>query len=505
MGLQIVKSSLASRAARRLITGGVSRVVSLFPNIDDEDGGDGGIISRVFNPLSRVVGFLWGALSWFSIRITDIFSWLISGVTKITSFDWNASDQQLRALQESQNTALASIWGGVVGEGVGWLAGIGVGYGVGMICPVLGGANLARYISTRVIDEAVSSISVSLRNAILQSVSTLGNSLLLSAYMQYRRLLKAVPVNVLSAVYGEDTAAFIKNLWGNEGGPEMSFSQFVEDTVAEIDSNALRAFVSSLLSEGWDTFVEAGFIIAYELDSALSQTRFSQNEILGRERAVLLQPDVRGDEKIFVAAKEELAIQTIESALHTFTFINNRDVGQLVGQPVDDYLRAQPHRRKANIVFRNYPRPPWTTRENRLKEVSYAIPDLRAGITWNELKNAAQPYRWGPYRATANLINGRQMAVYGASVSEAEAALMRLFSLSTTEIVTLNVSEERIRHPGLKKQETLVYPAFAHLLVRSPISTDGDIKVLSGQEYVERRARIAIWSDHEPSNFSELF
>lgn len=501
MVLSIVKKSLQSRSARTLITGGVTRVISLFPNFDGDSGGGGGILSRIFNPLSRIAGFLFSSLSWISIRITDIFSWLLTGLTRLSSFDWNASDQRLIALQENQNLSMAAIWGATVGEGLGWLAGIGVGYGVGLLCPVIGGASLARYISTRIVDEALGSLAVGLRNAILATVGTLGNNLLVSAYMQYRRLLKVVPRGVLSTIYGEETADFIKNIWGNEGGPVMTFSGFIEESIQEIDSDALRVFVQNLLDEGWETFIEAGFIIAYELDTALTQTRQAQNDVLGQERAVVLQPDIRGDEKLVITGKEELAKQTIDSALNVFQFVQSRDVGQIVGSPVNDYLITRPLMRKLNIVFRNYEKPPWTTRENRLKEVSYAIPDVRVGISWQELKQAARSYTWGPYRATAKLVNGRQMAVYGGSKAEAEDALYRLLSLSTTSIMSLTVSEERVRHPDLRKTPVIVYPAFAHLLVRRSTFVEGDYTNQQGERFSEERSRILLWPEEEPADF----
>lgn len=504
MVLSIVKSTLQSRAAREFITGGVTRVISLFPNLDDDDGGIGGIIVRIFNPLSRIAGFLFASLSWVAVRVTDIFSWLLTGLSRLASFDWNASDQRLIALQKNQNIAIAAAWGAVVGEGLGWLAGIGVGYGVGLVCPVIGGAGLARFISSRIVDEALGSITTNLRNAIFSTVEGLSNNLLLSAYIQYRKLLKLLPRGVLASVYGPDNADFIKDFWGNEGGPVMTFSGFIEETVEEIDNNTLRAFVENLLSEGWDTFVEAGFIIAYELDTALTQSRQAQNDILGEERAVILQPDIRGDEKLFIAGKEELARQTIDSALNTFTFIQNRDVGQIVGSPVNDYLITRPLMRKMNVIYRNHERPPWTTRDVKLKEVSYAIPDVKTGLTWQEIKQAAKAYTWGPYRATAKLLNGRQMAVYGATRSDAEDTLLRLLTLSTTSIVSLTVSEERVRHQSLRKSPVPVYPAFAHLLVRQSSFLEGSFTNQQGQEFTEERSRILLWPDEEPDGYQPI-
>lgn len=503
MPLQIVKSALQSRSARQSITRGAQRFIDLFPATGEED--DGNIITRVFNPVARVAGWLWGVLGWVSIRVTDIFGWLIGGVTRLSTFDWNATDEKYRQLQSNQNLTMAAVWGSFAGQGLGWLAGIGVGYGVGLLCPVIGGSQLARYIASSVLDEATAELTLGLRSALVQTAESLGNNLLLSAYMQYRNLLKNAPERVLRRVYGEDTAGFIRHQWGREGQPTMTFAGFIEEQVESIDNDILRVFVENMLEEGWDSFVEAGFIIAYELDNAFSQTRASSNAALGKERAVILTPDVRTDEKIVITGKEELAKQAITNTMNTFTLVHNRDVGNIVGMTEKEYLKAQPLRRKAHFIFRHRPSPPWKDDEGQIRDFSYAVPDLKAGISWLELKTAARPFLWGEYRATANLDNGRQMAVYGGSPNEAENALLRLLTLSTADIVTLNVAQEKIRHPSLKKHATLIYPAYVHLLVRRPSVDPTDRTDLNGGTFSQEKQRVLLWPDEEPDDFVPFY
>lgn len=503
MPIQIVKSTLQSRTARQTITRGVQRFVDLFPSTGEEENGN--ILTRIFNPVARVAGWLWGALGWVSIRVTDIFGWLIGGVTRLSTFDWNATDEKYRQIQSSQNLTMAAVWGSFAGQGLGWLAGIGVGYGVGLLCPVIGGSQLARYIASSVVDEAASELALGLRAALIQTAETLGNNLLLSAYMQYRNLLKNVPERVLRTVYGDETADFIRYQWGREGQPTMTFSGFIEEQVESIDNDILRVFVENMLEEGWDSFVEAGFIIAYELDNALSQSKASSSAALGKERAVILTPDVRADEKIVISAKEELAKQTITDTMNTFTMIYNRDVGNVVGLTEKEYLKAQPLRRKAHFIFRHRANPPWKDGDGQIRDFAYAVPDLKPGVSWVELKAAARPFLWGEYRATANLDNGRQMAIYGGSPNEAENALLRLLTLSTADLITLNVAQEKIRHPSLKKHATLIYPAYVHLLVRRDSTDPTDRADLNGGTYSEERQRVLLWPEIEPEDFVPLY
>ena len=104
-----------------------------------------------------------------------MFSWLFTQVQRINRFNWNATDNQLRGVLLSQNVALASVWGSFVGQGIGWLSGIAVGYGLGLVCPVIGSGVLARSLATRVGTEAIDELRFGLRAAVVQTVEAGAN------------------------------------------------------------------------------------------------------------------------------------------------------------------------------------------------------------------------------------------------------------------------------------------------------------------------------------------
>ena len=58
----------------------------------------------------------------------------------------------------------------------------------------------------------------------------------------------------------------------------------------------MKSPIKDAKEEFVDSFIEAGFIIAYELDNAISQAKKAQNQILGKERTIILEPDRRTDE-----------------------------------------------------------------------------------------------------------------------------------------------------------------------------------------------------------------
>jgi hypothetical protein len=465
--------------------------------------GEGGLLQNIWNTATKFVGFLGGLLTSIGFSATKIWGWVIGAIERLKRFNWNASDAELKTMIDSQNLALASLWGGVVGAGFGWLAGIAVGYGVAYICPVIGGAALARSISTKVGKEAIEELLPALRNALAQTAGALANSALIGIYTNYRRLLKSAPEAFLKRVYGESTAFFIRNVWGNKGGPDLSFNTQMDEAVEAIENKALQEFVEEFFDESWDSFTEAGFIVAQEIDSAFAQHKAAQKDLLGPERSIEIIPDREAEDETLKLIKmpQQLAVPVIQQTLNTQRLLYNRDLGEVVGTPAGSMGRANFQLRQLIIVFQSRPHPPWrelTGKECRRAEIQ--IPDLKVGVTWEEIKAAAAPYQWGRFRCTANLDNRRQMAVYGASRTEAENKLRRLALLSDSNILTLSISQEEDRPAKLKKEPTTMYPGYATLINRRN-SIDGQGRTsIDGRTFDEKNIRFPLWVETEPRN-----
>ncbi len=509
--LKIIKQKLYSREIReKLVPNKGARSLDLkhaitrtdeknvFDKIGDffNNSGLKGFLSSTLNML----GWAGGGLA------TGIYGWLVGRVEQIKSFNWNASDKELEDMMESQNVRIASTWGSALGQSAGWLAGIGVGYGISFLCPVIGGATLAKTIASKVGAEALDEVSRGLGNAVLQTFGAFGNNALISGYINYRKLLKSIPSNVLNSIYGKDTAAFIKNNWGKQGSPQISFNSSMDEFVESIQNKKLRAFVDAFLEESWDSFMESGYIVASEIDAAYAQAKRANEHSKGKRRTVRITPDKRrkNEELILSAGGNDIETETL-STLNNYRLISNRDVGQIVGMPAEDYLSAKPLRRQLTIVFKTQKEPPWKMPNGtQAKQKEVTIPDADLGLTWAKIKLAAKPYTWGKFRATAHLDNGRQMAVFGASKSEAEKTLRRLAALSTAKILALNVTEEvEKKNINLKKEPMTVYPAYATLLVRRPTTGEGR-NFADGTKASEDRIRIDLWPNEAPKGLPPL-
>lgn len=519
MSLSLTTSKLLSRVIRANVSNGLTgenvlkssstgaitkvkpRVIAGLTRLTQEKGALG-FLNAIWNPIKALVGFVGGLIKGIAFSATKIWQWTVNAINVLKSFNWNATDTSLMQQMDGRNTALAGLWGGAIGQGFGWMVGIGVGYGISFLCPVIGGAALARTIAGKATKEAIEELLPYFRNVLMQTAGTVASNLLVSGFIQYRRLLKSAPRPLLDKIFGKDTAGFIKNVWGGEGGPDMSFNTQMDEAIESIDNKYVRAFLEEFFDEAWDGFSEAGFIIAHEIDEAYAQNRESQKKLLGPERTFEVTPDVQAPDEVIKMADipQKLAIPIVQQSINTHRLLYNRDVGEIIGQPYGDWLKARPQMRQLTILFYSRPNPPWRGRNGKYcKKANYTIPDVKRGLTWEEIKRAVPPFTWGKFRATANLDNQRQMAVYGATEAEAKKVLLKLAQLSDAKILTLSISEEEIRPQKLKKEPTMMFPAYGTFLARRNTLDGKGRTTIDSRTYDEEVIRFPLWGQKEPS------
>lgn len=302
--------------------------------------------------------------------------------------------------------------------------------------------------------------------------------------------------------------------WGEEGAKPWSFAIAAEEAIDNIKDPALQNFVEEFFEEAIDACVEAGYIIAGGLDSWILQQRQMKTSILGKERVVELQPDREAEKEIIImAGPEELIKPDLVAFMADHQLVENRDVGQFVGMPTREYIKAQPLTIALKIVFFSNQKPPfWTKKGDNFVVAECHVPDIdRTKLDWEKIKQACggrNGYLWGRFRATAKLSNGRQMAIYAASSDEAEDRLKTLVILSTADIVTFSVSEEqkigqRLKYQALYKETTRIYPAYFTILNRQRVLNEESAIVTTTGVYKQRSDRIDLWTDSAPLDYQE--
>jgi hypothetical protein len=492
MPITLSRANLLSRSVRQSVSGsGLTRKLNLSgklqSNQNDGSGGSGGFLQNFFNTAMswgrRFIGFLSNIFRGIGFTFGAIFGAVVRASQAISTFDWNASDKEIQAQINARNVALAGTWGATLGSGTGWLVGIGIGYGFTIVCPVIGSARLAKLVAGEATLEALEEVGSTAINAVRQTAATLGTNALLSGYRRFRRALGINPP---------------------DSAPSWTIAGKIEEKIDSIKSPTVKAFVEEFTDEFFDSFIEAGYIFAYELDSQLAAARAANAG--GVSRAVRITPDKEapGEAIVLVGAQDTIK-STVQTTLAQHKLIYNRDVGMIVGEPAADSLKARPHQRKLSIVFKGVERPPLRLQNgDQAQSVTLTIPDPKPGLSWNQIKRAAKPYNWGPYRCTAQLTNGRQIAVYGASALEAEEKLRDLLDLSTCEISTLGITQQKDRNPRLKKNATRVYPYAASLLVRRDSVDPDKGRTIGDKTMAEKIIRFELWTQNEPRSFKEV-
>lgn len=481
--IAITRTALRSQVVRELVG---ERAVDFFAYLTTtEEGEGGGIISRLIGLATKLVGFasklVFGAGRWLLRNCWDI---ILTLTYEISYFDWNQSDEAIRRQMQAGNLQVVASAGQLLGVGSVWLVSIGLAGLATMKWPVLGGKVLLDLA-----EEGGDEIRGELYSFLTTVKNTLTRNWVLGAFLTARQL----------RLFGLAPVADQREPWTIAGA--------IEEKIESIGNDALQVFIENFIEGAVDAVTEVGYVVSYSIEDFYRSQRMANRDALGPERGVKVTPDERKpDEFIVVTGPQELAKQSLETTLNQHRFIHNRDLGQLVGQPIQDYIRSGIQLRKLTYVFKSKKAPPWIAPpgESYIKEVSYTIPEVEMGLTWNELKVAGRPWVWGGCRATANMTNGRQMAVYGATPQEAEDKLRELATLTTLDILTISVSEEKDRAANLKKRPTRMYPAYAMLLVRRPNYDNNGIKDLSGQTYDEDLVRIDLWPDEEPPGMVSL-
>ncbi|MGB3761265.1 MAG: hypothetical protein WBA07_33640 [Rivularia sp. (in: cyanobacteria)] len=226
-------------------------------------------------------------------------------------------------------------------------------------------------------------------------------------------------------------------------------------------------------------------------------------------------------EKFIVNASQSQAKSLLTEIIAIRKLIENRDVGDIVAQSAYDFVRATPHTVRLTVFYYSKKFPPYKQRS--VRGATYNIPDItRSNASWTTIKAAmggANGFMWGRFRASANLDNGRQAAVYGGSESEAVTRLKALVKLSSAKILTLGVTEER--KEGLRATDKILYkptirmyPAYFAILSSQKIINESNKELtlpfgtkndnLSGTFSRKKTVKSPVYPSKEPSYAKEL-
>lgn len=426
----------------------------------------------------------------------------MGGVQFIYNFNWNISDTAIDKQIQGLWTSFGGILGGAAGRIIGW-----IGCGVVPAAAVFSfnqslGTHLLKEVGEQALDEMLDAAS-----EVINAGFRMGTqATFLWLYKDVRRALKD-PNNVfgqgLRAVLGEKT---IDN-WGT--GESWTIAKAVEDRIEKIPDAFWRNFTEEMFEEGSEACIEAGYAVAGGIDSWLAQQAMERNSLLGADRTVEITPDRSApEERIVLSGSEAMLRPTIVSVLATHQMLSNRDVGVLInGTPTDDYITPGVQERRLLIEFREKTAPPWkmpNRKEARRRHIT--IPDIKRGLTWEEIKLAAKQYTSGQRLVTARLNNGRQMQCYASTENEGIQKIKELLVLSTAEILPNGVRDSGYTNPTPRRRSLpyLVYPSKAVLVWKKRAADLEGREDIAGNIWEEHRIEFDLWPDREPPTVRPL-
>lgn len=266
MAIVIVGRTLRSYLTR--VAAGVRTIGSLGSSGSTSSGGG------VLGFFSRLAGFAFGIITkFFPLSISSIFGMLVQAYFTIKTFDWDQTDKEIQDRIAANNKAikdgLAPVIGQYLGFGVVRLANFAIGKAFrGSATGGTSGANAVRGINIPVLSAKVGLAlaeegNEEVRGAVLGWLMTvqraLQDNLFLSFILTTRnyRLFGAEPIK-------------------NER-PNGSFAEKIEKQIETLPKD-WQNFAENLLEEFEEAIIEAGYVVAFEIDDYFIAQRAAASE-----------------------------------------------------------------------------------------------------------------------------------------------------------------------------------------------------------------------------------
>jgi hypothetical protein len=263
--------------------------------------------------------------------------------------------------------------------------------------------------------------------------------------------------------------------------------------------------------------MEAGFIIGQTIDEAYAQAKLAQEKALGEKRSLEIILDDRAEEKEklhLTNLPEKLMIPATQQLINQHRLIHNRDLGLVIGSPLDEYVRARAQSLTVVIEMFTRKEPPFFRGKSKdSKQIVLTIPNVkRAKLNWETIKRVVggqNGYTWGRFRANVTLDSRRTLRVYGGTAKEAEDRVKALLEITEDKLVSISVTEEkkegaRLKQPKLYKDAVRVYPGYFTIINREEYLDPTKGRATLTQNYRDAKIRIALWLKKEPPNASRL-
>lgn len=473
----VERDSLPSKIVRNFVG---ERTFEDFAALTTGSNGNSSFLSKVWNGIAKFGGsLLKAAFSFISWSFSGLWEVLVEAAYEIAYFDWNSTDAEIKQEIDQANQSIVQQFGQLVGSGTVWLTSIAVSAALTVKFPVLAGR-----VALALAEEGGQDLKGQLTGFLSNATQNVIRSTLLGSYLFLRKQIK-----------GEQ----------KENKKPWILATKIEEKVQAIKNKTLRNFTQGFLDGAFDSLLEIGYVVSFTLDDYYAVAREANNTTIEPVRTVQVFPDVNSEESIIIEDTQENTEASINNYLGNHNLVSNRDIGTVVGQPYDDWYGLTPQGRRLILEYNAKEKPPfYDDKGKQTKRIQISIPDVKASLSWNDLKYTLLKFTWGNYLARGIFENRRQMSVWGATEAEAKNTLLTLARLSTKSLIQVSVSHPEVQNVKRKKKPTLVYVSHANLLIRKATVGATDYTLIDGQNQRMARTRLELWRDEAPANNSSL-
>jgi uncharacterized protein YaaR (DUF327 family) len=440
-------------------------------------------------------------------KYTEIFSFLVRSSNSLSTFDWNATDKELRAKYKELNEEMASAWGAVFGRGIGSATAIALGGGAALMLPKISGARLATQVMGAASEQAKEELIDEVADALRETRGKAGNMLALEGFIRYRQLMKKMPKGVLVGFYGEETAEWIINGWGSEDGASYKISEKIDEKIENIQNSIIQEFVREAVEGFSDAFIDTGFVIAQEFDESLRQYQLANSGLEDFDVIEVFPNEENPNESYIIEGNREQLEQQTQDIINTYRVMQSRDVGQIVASSIETY-RSTPMLRKLEIVFKSVARSPFIhSNGTRALEKIVSIPNVKKNISWATIKqkfgNGNVAFTAGDRWAVLKFKDTRRyikVQLDDGSITSAESLLKEWAQLSELEYdPPIRINDYQDQTTRQRRPSTPMYAVKARLL-HTNIDSNG--RIVQGFPSIYT---FDLWQDDPPINFDDNF
>lgn len=268
----IIEAALRSRTVRIAATTdprGIRR-------IGGQAGGILGGVGSILKKFAKFVGFVFGAITkLLPFSVSEIFGMLVQGYFLLKTFDWNQTDESIRQRINANNKAMTDALAPVIGTALGWGAVRLANFAIGKLGAKKGtqktpGINIpvvSAKVGLALAEESREEIGAAWKSFVQATTRAQTENLILGFMLNARNV----------GLFGWQPIT--------EQKPNGSFAAKIDEQIERLPEQ-WQNFVEEVIDSFEDAIIEAGYVIAFEIDDYFLAQKAAMQPSQTRERTV---------------------------------------------------------------------------------------------------------------------------------------------------------------------------------------------------------------------------